>query len=285
MRRLALDRSPLLVAAVARRRRWRSGSSRGAGSPYQVRAIFDDAAFAVPGEDVRIAGAHRRQHPVARRCTHLRPAPNKAAVTLAINDSALHAVLRQRALRDPPAVADRREVRRLPARARSSARSSQQDHAAARARGRYYLPVDAHELAGRLRHRPGHLAAADPAALRADPQRARHRPRRARLGSQRGHPSRQSGARLHRQGAPDPGAPEPAAGAAGDRLRRGARAARAGQAPDRRTSSSQANTTSVASAARAADISRSFQLFPSFLRQLRPLDGSTSASSPTRARR
>jgi ABC-type transporter Mla subunit MlaD len=32
-----------------------------------------------------------------------------------------------------------------------------------------------------------------------------------------------------------------------------------------------ANTTSVASAARAADISRSFQLFPSFLRQLRPL--------------
>ena len=33
----------------------------------------------------------------------------------------------------------------------------------------------------------------------------------------------------------------------------------------------QANTTSVASASRAADISRSFQLFPTFLRQLRPL--------------
>jgi ABC-type transporter Mla subunit MlaD len=33
----------------------------------------------------------------------------------------------------------------------------------------------------------------------------------------------------------------------------------------------QANRTSVASAARAADISRSFQLLPSFLRQLRPL--------------
>ncbi len=32
-----------------------------------------------------------------------------------------------------------------------------------------------------------------------------------------------------------------------------------------------ANTTSVASAARAADISRSFQLFPTFLQQLRPL--------------
>ena len=33
----------------------------------------------------------------------------------------------------------------------------------------------------------------------------------------------------------------------------------------------QANTTAVASAQRAADISRTFQLFPSFLRQLRPL--------------
>ena len=33
----------------------------------------------------------------------------------------------------------------------------------------------------------------------------------------------------------------------------------------------QANTTAVASAARAADISRSIQLFPEFLRQLRPL--------------
>ena len=33
----------------------------------------------------------------------------------------------------------------------------------------------------------------------------------------------------------------------------------------------QANTTAVASAARATDISRSFQLLPQFLRQLRPL--------------
>ena len=49
-----------------RRLRWwrsprgrRSGSSRGAGlAAYDVRAIFDDAAFAVPGEDVRIAGAN-----------------------------------------------------------------------------------------------------------------------------------------------------------------------------------------------------------------------------------
>jgi hypothetical protein len=37
-------------------------SSSGGGDPYQVRAIFDDASFAAPGEDVRIAGA-----PVSRQ--------------------------------------------------------------------------------------------------------------------------------------------------------------------------------------------------------------------------
>jgi phospholipid/cholesterol/gamma-HCH transport system substrate-binding protein len=55
VRRLALIVVALIaavgVAAFA------SSSSRGAGGPYTVRAIFDDAAFAVPGEDVRIAGA------------------------------------------------------------------------------------------------------------------------------------------------------------------------------------------------------------------------------------
>ena len=34
-----------------------SGASGGGADPYQIRAIFDDAAFAVQGEDVRIAGA------------------------------------------------------------------------------------------------------------------------------------------------------------------------------------------------------------------------------------
>jgi ABC-type transporter Mla subunit MlaD len=33
-------------------------SSGGGDPPYQVRAIFDDASFAVPGEDVRVAGAN-----------------------------------------------------------------------------------------------------------------------------------------------------------------------------------------------------------------------------------
>ena len=91
MRRLA-SISVALVAAIAVAV-VAAGSSRGAGGPYEVRAIFDNAAFAVPGEDVRIAGA-----PVGSiksldvctagqgNCTPASP-PNKAAVTIAIDDA------------------------------------------------------------------------------------------------------------------------------------------------------------------------------------------------------
>jgi ABC-type transporter Mla subunit MlaD len=55
MRRLASIAAAVLAATaigvVA------AGSSRGAGQAYAVRAIFDNAGFAVPGEAVRIAGA------------------------------------------------------------------------------------------------------------------------------------------------------------------------------------------------------------------------------------
>ena len=49
---------------------------------YLVRAIFDDASFAVAGEDVRVAGANVGTHPVAGR----HGTSKRAAVTLAIND-------------------------------------------------------------------------------------------------------------------------------------------------------------------------------------------------------
>lgn len=59
-----------------------TGSSGAAGGSYEVRAIFDDAAFAVPGEDVRIAGAR------VGSIQELDVTPNqKAAVTLDIADS------------------------------------------------------------------------------------------------------------------------------------------------------------------------------------------------------
>ena len=55
MRRLAtgaLLTVTLVVAAV-----FAVGATDTGGSTYQVRAMFDDVASAVPGEDVMIAGA------------------------------------------------------------------------------------------------------------------------------------------------------------------------------------------------------------------------------------
>ncbi len=84
MRQLALIVAALLVAAGA----WAiagAGASRSAGrygdGPYEVRAIFDNAAFAVPGEDVRIAGA-----PVGSISSLSVTSTDQAAVTLAIDN-------------------------------------------------------------------------------------------------------------------------------------------------------------------------------------------------------
>ncbi|MGH2882510.1 MAG: MlaD family protein, partial [Solirubrobacteraceae bacterium] len=56
MRRLALIALVLMAAAVAATVASASGSGSNDG-PYRVRAIFDDASFAVAGEQVRVAGA------------------------------------------------------------------------------------------------------------------------------------------------------------------------------------------------------------------------------------
>jgi ABC-type transporter Mla subunit MlaD len=72
----------VLVLAIAATAVAARGSSAGPGGNYEVRAIFDDASFAVQGEEVRIAGA-----PVGS-IQALGVTPQKtAAVTLAINQS------------------------------------------------------------------------------------------------------------------------------------------------------------------------------------------------------
>jgi ABC-type transporter Mla subunit MlaD len=83
MRRLA-SIAAVLVAAVTVVAITGAGPSRGAGAPYLVRAIFDNAAFAVPGEDVRVAGA-----PVGSidSLDVTRGLPKRAAVTIEIDDS------------------------------------------------------------------------------------------------------------------------------------------------------------------------------------------------------
>ena len=65
--------------------------ARGKTPTYQVRAIFDDAAFAVPGEDVRVAGAPVGSIQSLDVCTNA-PCPqgsplNKAAVTITVDNA------------------------------------------------------------------------------------------------------------------------------------------------------------------------------------------------------
>jgi phospholipid/cholesterol/gamma-HCH transport system substrate-binding protein len=82
MRRLAVIAVVVIAAAGAVAAGLDTKSSRGAGGPYLVRAIFDDAAFAVNGEDVRIAGAT-----VGSIQSLDVTAAKKAAVTLSIDDA------------------------------------------------------------------------------------------------------------------------------------------------------------------------------------------------------
>ena len=87
-----------------------TGASGDDGGTYRVRAIFDSASFLVPGEDVKVAGVK------VGTIESLDVTPqNKAAIVLRIDDPAFQDFKQRRVLHDPPAVADRREVRRLPA--------------------------------------------------------------------------------------------------------------------------------------------------------------------------
>ncbi len=82
MRRLAAISVALALAMVAVTAVVLTGQARSDGSPYTVRAIFDDASFAVTGENVRIAGAN------VGTITALGVTPQKrAAVTITISDS------------------------------------------------------------------------------------------------------------------------------------------------------------------------------------------------------
>jgi phospholipid/cholesterol/gamma-HCH transport system substrate-binding protein len=79
MRRLALIAVVAVVAIVAVAIGTKAHAS---GDPYDVRAIFDDASFAVQGEQVRVAGA-----PVGSIVSLGVTANKQAAVTLEIDDS------------------------------------------------------------------------------------------------------------------------------------------------------------------------------------------------------
>ena len=98
-------------------------SAGGSNGSYTVRAIFDDAGNIISGEDVKIDGVK------VGTVGSVTPTPKaKAAVAAGHQQPRLPGLPRGRQLRRPPAGADRREVRRLPADAAARRR-----HAAAAA--------------------------------------------------------------------------------------------------------------------------------------------------------
>jgi ABC-type transporter Mla subunit MlaD len=240
-----------------------SSGSGGGGDPYRVRAIFDDAAFAVQGEDVRIAGA-----PVGNIVALAVTSSKQAAVTLEINNSHFTPFRANAscAIR-PQSLIGEKYIDCNPGSTSAPALSRINSGPGA---GTYYLPV-AHntspvdtDLVQNIYREPIRQQFAiilnelgtGLAARGADLNAVIHRANPA-----LGYTDQvlQILARQNRQLA---------------QLARDSDTVLTPLARDREAIKQwviQANTTSVASAARATDIARSFHLLPSFLRQLKPL--------------
>jgi phospholipid/cholesterol/gamma-HCH transport system substrate-binding protein len=237
--------------------------SRGAGGTYLVRAIFDDAAFAVTGEDVRIAGAT-----VGTIESLDVTAAKKAAVTLAISDARFTPFYANAtcAIR-PQSLIGEKYVDCLPGTS-NSASLALITHGPGT--GSHYLPVARtsspidSDIVQNISQQPVRESLAiilnefgtGLAARGADLNAVIHRANPA-----LGYTDQvfQILARQNRQLA---------------KLASDSDAVLAPLARDRAAISGfvlHANTTSVASATRATDIQSTFRLFPAYLRQLRPL--------------
>jgi ABC-type transporter Mla subunit MlaD len=257
----------ILVTAVA------TSSSRGNGPPpYEVRAIFDDAAFAVPGEDVRVAGASVGSIQALDVCTKAQcPASspaNKAAVTLKINNPAFTPFYANaRCAIRPQSLIGEKYVDCQPG---SSSAARLQKITSGPGSGAYLLALS-------------HTSSPVDSDIVQDISQQPIRDRFALILDELGTGLAARGSDLKdviRRANPALGQTDRVLQILARQNRVLARLATESDAvlaPLARAKRQlgdfvvQANTTSVASAARAADISRSFQLFPSFLRQLRPL--------------
>ncbi len=262
MRRLALIALVLVAAATIAAVASASGSGDGAGN-YRVRAIFDDASFAVPGEQVRVAGA-----PVGSIASLEVTKGKRAAVTLQIDDARFtpfHANATC-AIR-PQSLIGEEYVDCDPG---TTAAPTLKRIAHGPGAGTYYLPV--------LRtHSPVDFDIAQ--NIYREPVAQRLAIILNELGTGLAARGSDLNAVIHRA--------DPALGNTDQVLKilAGQNRALAKLATDsaavltplarQRKSLAdfivQANTTAVASAARAKDISRSIQLLPGFLQQLRPL--------------
>jgi ABC-type transporter Mla subunit MlaD len=249
-----------------------ASSSPGKAPIYEVRAIFDDAAFAVPGEDVRIAGATVGSIESLDVCTN-DPCPassphNKAAVTLQINNADFtpfyanaHCSIR------PQSLIGEKYVDCQPG---SSSTPKLQKISSGPGSGSYLLPV-------------ANTTSPVDSDIVQDISQQPIRERFALILNELGTGLAARGSDLNaviRRANPALGQTDKVLQILAHQNRTLARLAddsAAVLAPLARAKHQlsdfivQANTTSVASATQAANISRSFQLFPSFLRQLRPL--------------
>ena len=285
----------LVVIALARGRRRPAGHRRRrrrTASTYEVRAIFDNGSFLVPGEEVRIAGAKvgeiergRRLRARTRSSPRGRQPPSRArpSSSCEIDDPGFQDFREDAVLLHPPAVAARRAVRRV--RADPAARAGHRaapglELIAGRRARRGPVPAAARDQRQGRRPRPRqqHHAPALSGALPPDPQRARRRPRRPRRGARRDHRARQPGAARDRRGPRDPRRAEPARSPQlATRLRRG----RSRRSPASATHSAASSTTPTRPPRprpSGAPSSRpDSSCCPRFLRELRP--------TMTRARR
>jgi ABC-type transporter Mla subunit MlaD len=262
MRRLALIALVLVAAATIAAVASASGSGGGAGD-YRVRAIFDDASFAVAGEQVRVAGA-----PVGSIASLDVTKGKQAAVTLQINDARFtpfHANATC-AIR-PQSLIGEMYVDCAPG---TSAAPELHRIAHGPGKGTYYLPVA-------RTHSPVDFDIAQ--NIYREPVAQRLAIILNELGTGLAARGSDLNAVIHRA--------DPALGNTDQvlkilasqnrtlaKLATDSAAVLTPLARQRRSLADfivQANTTAVASAARARDISRSIQLLPGFLRQLRPL--------------
>jgi ABC-type transporter Mla subunit MlaD len=272
VRRLATIVVTLLAAvaviAVA------SSSSPGKGPPpYEVRAIFDDAAFAVAGEDVRIAGANVGSIQSLSVCTNADCASassplHKAAVTIQINNpdfapfyANAHCAIR------PQSLIGEKYVDCMPG---TSSQPKLAKITSGPGTGTYLLP---------LANTTSPIDTDIVNNISRQPIRERFALILNELGTGLAARGSDLNEVVHRA--------NPALGQTDKVLQilahqnrvlaRLASESDAVLAPLARVKRQladfvvQANTTSVASASRAGDIARTFQLFPEFLRQLRPL--------------
>jgi ABC-type transporter Mla subunit MlaD len=240
-----------------------SAASGGGGDPYQIRAIFDDAAFAVQGEDVRIAGA-----PVGTIVSLAVTSSKQAAVTLEIDKSNFTPFRANAtcAIR-PQSLIGEKYVDCNPGTTTAPALPRINHGPGA---GTYYLPVT---------HTSSPVDTDLVQNIYREPIRQQLAIILNELGTGLAARGSDLNAVIHRAN-PALGYTDQVVQILARQNRQLAQLARDSDtvltplARDRQAIEQfviQANTTSVASAARATDIARSFHLLPSFLRALRPL--------------